>query len=354
MRLECSGYPGSWRKEEPGKKGTSSDGQRADPETQQRRGDTALGFGVFQIPPAETEKAVVTALEVGYRSIDTASGYRNEEGVGAAIANAAVPRDDLFVTTKLGNGDQGYDSTLRAFDASIGKLGVEFVDLYLIHWPQPDHDRYVDTWKAFEKLYADRRIRAIGVSNFQPPHVERLFNETDVIPAVNQIELHPQLTQATLREFDAKHGIATEAWSPLAKGEVLGDQIITGLSQKYGKTPAQIVLRWHIQLGNVVIPKSATPSRVRENFEIFDFDLDSVPTAWSGKLTVRHRLSGSARTGSVEQELQITARQAREARRRMHLDLETKHICVERNNLVDIVDDVANIDSAHIFYTSEK
>jgi diketogulonate reductase-like aldo/keto reductase len=249
-----------------------------------------LGFGVFQIPPAETEKAVVTALEVGYRSIDTASGYRNEEGVGAAIANAGVPRDELFVTTKLGNDDQGYDPTLRAFDASIGKLGLDFVDLYLIHWPQPDHDRYVDTWKAFEKLYADGRIRAIGVSNFQPPHLERLFNETDVVPAVNQIELHPQLVQATVRDFDAKHGIATEAWSPLAKGEVLGAKIITGLSQKYGKTPAQIVLRWHVQLGNVVIPKSVTPSRIHENFEIFDFeladdDVDAVSSLDSGTRT---------------------------------------------------------------------
>ncbi|GAA1692790.1 aldo/keto reductase [Fodinicola feengrottensis] len=232
-----------------------------------------LGFGVFQVPPEQTEKTVTSALEAGYRSIDTAAGYRNEAGVGAAVARSGLPRGELFITTKLANGDQGYDQTLRAFDDSMGKLGLDFVDLYLIHWPRPDRDEYVATWKAFEKIHADGRVRAIGVSNFQPVHLRRLFDETDVVPAVNQIELHPQFIQAELREFHREHGIATEAWSPLAQGAVLGVPLLTGISQKYGKTPAQVVLRWHLQLGNVVIPKSATPSRMRENLDVLDFEL---------------------------------------------------------------------------------
>jgi len=232
-----------------------------------------LGFGVFQVPPDETAKAVQTALETGYRSIDTATAYGNEEGVGEAIRASGLPREELFITTKLVNSDQGYDSTLRAFDASMAKLGLEQLDLYLIHWPLPARDTYVQTWKAFEKLYADGRIRAIGVSNFQVPHLRRLFDETEIVPAVNQIELHPNLVQAQLRKFHAEHGIITEAWSPLAKGQLLTDDTITSLASKYGKSPAQVVLRWHLQLGNVVIPKSVTPSRVKENFELFDFEL---------------------------------------------------------------------------------
>ncbi len=196
-----------------------------------------LGFGVFQVPPEQTEKTVTSALEAGYRSIDTHAGYRNEAGVGAAVARSGLPRGELFITTKLANGDQGYDQTLRAFDDSMGKLGLDFVDLYLIHWPRPDRDEYVATWKAFEKIHADGRVRAIGVSNFQPVHLRRLFDETDVVPAVNQIELHPQFIQAELREFHREHGIATEAWSPLAQGAVLGVPLLTGISQKYGKTP---------------------------------------------------------------------------------------------------------------------
>ncbi|SEF33189.1 Aldo/keto reductase [Amycolatopsis pretoriensis] len=233
-----------------------------------------LGFGVFQIPDDETVAAVRTALDAGYRSIDTASIYGNEAAVGRALAESDVPRDELFVTTKLFNSDQGYDETLRAFDESLGKLGLEQLDLYLIHWPLPARDKYLDTWKAFEKLQADGRVRAIGVSNFQPAHLERLMDASDVVPAVNQVELHPYLQQREVREFDAKHGIATEAWSPLAKGgSLLGDPVVAELAVKHSRTPAQIVLRWHLQLGNVVIPKSATPSRIEENFDLFEFTL---------------------------------------------------------------------------------
>jgi diketogulonate reductase-like aldo/keto reductase len=233
-----------------------------------------LGYGVFQIPDDETATAVKAALDAGYRSIDTAAVYGNEKGVGQAIAESGIPRDELFVTTKLWNAAQGYDSTLKAFDASMAKLGLEQLDLYLIHWPTPARDKYLDTWKAFEKLHADGRVRAIGVSNFQPAHLERLLDAADVAPAVNQVELHPYLQQPELREFDAKHGIATEAWSPLAKGgSLLGDPIIAELAVKHSRTPAQIVLRWHLQLGNVVIPKSVTPSRIEENFDLFGFTL---------------------------------------------------------------------------------
>jgi 2,5-diketo-D-gluconate reductase A len=233
-----------------------------------------LGFGVFQVPDDETEAAVTTALEVGYRSIDTAAAYGNEAGVGAAIAKSGIPRNELFITTKLWNNAHGYDSTMRAFDKSLDLLGIDQLDLYLIHWPRPRIDKYVETWRAFEKLLADGRTRAIGVSNFQPAHLRRVIDETGTVPAVNQIELHPYLTQNELRDVHARHKIATEAWSPLAKGgDLLTEPLITGLAQKYGRTAAQIVLRWHLQLGNVVIPKSVTPSRVKENFEVFDFEL---------------------------------------------------------------------------------
>ncbi|MEW2114069.1 aldo/keto reductase [Streptomyces sp. NPDC005474] len=235
-----------------------------------------LGFGVWQVPDDEAERAVATALETGYRSIDTAAIYGNEEGTGKAIAASAVPREDLFVTTKLWNSDQGYESTLRAFDTSLEKLGLEYVDLYLIHWPQPAKDKYVDTYKALEKLAADGRARSIGVSNFLPEHLDRLLAETSVIPAVNQIELHPHLQQHAAREYHAQQGIATEAWSPLGSGKgLLEVPAIVAIAQKHGRTPAQIVLRWHLQLGNVVIPKSVTPSRIRENIEVFDFSLDT-------------------------------------------------------------------------------
>ncbi|MFD0052605.1 aldo/keto reductase [Streptomyces sp. NPDC005047] len=250
-----------------------------------------LGFGVWQVPDDEAETAVVQALEAGYRSIDTAAIYGNEEGTGRALAASGVAREDLFVTTKLWNSEQGYDSTLRAFDASLAKLGLEYLDLYLIHWPVPAKDRYVDTYKAFEKLLADGRVRAIGVSNFLPEHLERLTGETSVVPAVNQIELHPHLQQHASREAHARQGIATEAWSPLGSGKgILEIPAIVAIAQKHNRTPAQVVLRWHLQLGNVVIPKSVTPSRIKENIDVFGFTLDTEDLAAISALNEDRRL----------------------------------------------------------------
>ncbi|MER6102867.1 aldo/keto reductase [Streptomyces sp. NPDC001832] len=235
-----------------------------------------LGFGVWQVPDDEAAKAVATAIESGYRSIDTAAIYENEEGTGRAVAASGVAREELFVTTKLWNADQGYDSTLRAFDTSLDKLGLDYVDLYLIHWPVPAKDAYIETYKAFEKIYSDGRAKAIGVSNFLPEHLERLLGETSVVPVINQIELHPQLQQAESRAFHAKHGIATEAWSPLGQGKgLLEAPTVVAIAQKHGRTPAQVVLRWHIQTGNVAIPKSVTPSRIVENLDVFGFELDA-------------------------------------------------------------------------------
>ncbi|MFI5658308.1 aldo/keto reductase [Streptomyces sp. NPDC051684] len=233
-----------------------------------------LGFGVFQVPDDEAHAAVTSALDAGYRSIDTAALYENEKGTGRAIADYGLAREDVFVTTKLWNTEQGRDSALRAFDASLDRLGMDYVDLYLIHWPVPSRDKYVETWQAFEEILASGRARAIGVSNFLPEHLDRLAAETSVVPALNQIELHPRLQQSELRAYDAQHGIATEAWSPLGRGNgVLDDEIVTALAHKHDRSPAQIVLRWHLQLGNVVIPKSVTPSRIRENIAVFDFEL---------------------------------------------------------------------------------
>ncbi|MGW4778925.1 aldo/keto reductase [Streptomyces filamentosus] len=242
-----------------------------------------LGFGVFQVPDAETTAAVSSALEAGYRSIDTAAIYGNEAGVGKALAESGIAREELFVTTKLWNADQGYDAALRAFDDSLAKLGLDHVDMYLIHWPTPARDLYKETWKAIEKLVADGRVRTAGVSNFQPDHLKRLIDGADLVPAVNQIELHPGLQQAELRAVHAELGIATEAWSPLAQGAVLGDEPITAIAARHGKSPAQVVLRWHLQLGNVVIPKSVTPERIRQNLDVFDFALtDDEMTAIAG------------------------------------------------------------------------
>jgi 2,5-diketo-D-gluconate reductase A len=250
-----------------------------------------LGFGVWQVPDDEAERAVAVALETGYRSIDTAAIYGNEEGTGRAIAASGVPREDIFVTTKLWNADHGYDSTLRAFDTSLARLGLDHVDLYLIHWPTPARDKYVDTYKAFEKLHADGRVRAIGVSNFEPEHLRRLIAETSVIPAVDQIELHPHLQQHAAREYHAEQGIATEAWSPLGSGKgLLEVPAIVAIAQKHGRSPAQVVLRWHLQLGNIVIPKSVTPSRIRENIEVFDFSLDTEDLAAISALNEDRRL----------------------------------------------------------------
>lgn len=232
-----------------------------------------FGFGVFQVPPDETAAVLREAFDAGYRHVDTAQMYQNEEGVGEAIASSGLPRDELFVTTKLNNDGHGFDSAISRLGESLRKLRLDYVDLYLIHWPLPKLDRYVETWKGFEKLLADGLTRAIGVSNFQPAHLERLATETDTVPAINQIELHPRLTQQDLRRYHREHGIVTEAWSPIAQGESLTEPVITSLAEKYGRTPAQIVLRWHIQIGNVVFPKSATPERIRENIDVFDFEL---------------------------------------------------------------------------------
>ncbi|MET8578962.1 aldo/keto reductase [Streptomyces sp. NPDC005012] len=232
-----------------------------------------LGFGVFQVPDEETTAAVTAALEAGYRSIDTAAIYGNEAGVGKALAASGIAREELFVTTKLWNTDQGYDATLRAFDESLAKLGLDHVDLYLIHWPTPARDLYLDTWRAFERLAADGRIRAAGVSNFRPAHLRRLLDHSSLVPAVNQVELHPGLQQAELRAAHAELGIATEAWSPLAQGAVLEDEAVETLARRYDRSPAQIVLRWHLQLGNIVIPKSVTPTRIAENIDVFGFAL---------------------------------------------------------------------------------
>ncbi|MEU3689780.1 aldo/keto reductase [Streptomyces narbonensis] len=250
-----------------------------------------LGFGVWQVPDDEAATAVATALEAGYRSIDTAAIYQNERGTGQAVAASGIPREELFVTTKLWNSDQGYDATMRAFDASLEKLGLDHVDLYLIHWPLPSKDAYVDTYRAFEKIHADGRARAIGVSNFLPEHLDRLIGETSVVPAVNQIELHPQLQQTASREAHARHGIATEAWSPLGQGKgILEVPAILAIARKHGRTPAQVVLRWHLQLGNVVIPKSVTPSRIRENIDVFDFTLDEEDLAAIAALDENRRI----------------------------------------------------------------
>ncbi|MFE2387092.1 aldo/keto reductase [Streptomyces misionensis] len=256
-----------------------------------------LGFGVFQVPDEQTTAAVTSALEAGYRSIDTAAIYGNETGVGRALAAAALPREELFVTTKVWNADQGYDATLRAFDASLAKLGLDYVDLYLIHWPTPARDLYRDSWRALERLAEEGRIRAAGVSNFQPGHLERLLDGATLIPAVNQIELHPGLQQAALRAFHAEHKIATEAWSPLAQGAVLDDPAITDIAARHGKSPAQVVIRWHLQLGNIVIPKSVTPARIRENLDVFDFALSEQ------EMTAIAALDRDLRTGPHPDEL---------------------------------------------------
>ncbi|BEL02088.1 aldo/keto reductase [Actinoplanes sichuanensis] len=232
-----------------------------------------IGFGVFQIPEAQTAAAVTAALEAGYRSIDTAAIYHNESGVGAALKAAGVPRDELFITTKVWNTDQGYDETLRAFDASTARLGLETLDLYLIHWPTPKRGRYLDTWRALEKLLADGRVRAIGVSNFLPEHLRAVADLAGTVPAVNQIEVHPALQQRDAQAANAELGVVTEAWSPLAQAGVLGDPAVLRIATAHDRTPAQVVLRWHVQQGRIVIPKSVTPSRIAENLRIFDFEL---------------------------------------------------------------------------------
>ena len=234
-----------------------------------------LGFGVWKVSDEEATPAVEKALEVGYRSIDTAKVYGNEVGVGKAIANSGIPRDQLFITTKVWNADHGYENTIKAFEASLERLGLDYVDLYLIHWPMPKFDQYVETYKALEKLYKDGRVKAIGVCNFDIEHLERILKECEVVPVINQVEYHPYLQQKELKEFCEQHQIKLEAYSPLMNGrDILQDEVIKGLAEQYGKTPAQIILRWHLQSGVIVIPKSVTPSRIEENINVFDFELN--------------------------------------------------------------------------------
>jgi len=234
-----------------------------------------LGFGVFRVDPKRTERIVTDALEVGYRHIDTARIYGNEAGVGSAIANSGIPREQLFVTTKLWNDDQGTQSVFDAFDASLERLGLDYVDLYLIHWPAPANDRYVETWRAFEQLRASGRVRSIGVSNFLVPHLERLLAETDTVPAVDQIELHPYHQQPATATFAEEHGIAIEAWGPLGQGKypLLELPAVTDAAAAPGVTPAQAVIRWHLQCGHIVFPKSNRRERMAENFDVFGFEL---------------------------------------------------------------------------------
>lgn len=249
-----------------------------------------LGFGVFQVDDGEVVDPVLAALKAGYRSIDTAKIYGNEAGVGRALADTDVSRDDIFLTTKVWNDDQGYDATLRAFDTSAKKLGTD-PDLYLIHWPTPKHDTYVDTFCALLKLRDEGRIKVAGVCNFNVDHLQRVSDELGEFPAINQIELHPLLQQQELRDFHAQHDIVTEAWSPLAQGgELLKDATIATIADVRGVTPAQVILRWHLQIGNVVIPKSVTPKRIIENFDLFGFELDADDMTKIGQLNKDERV----------------------------------------------------------------
>ena len=232
-----------------------------------------LGFGVFQIPPEETAEAVTRALLAGYRHIDTAAAYQNEAAVGQAVRASGLDRDEVFITTKCFNDRHGYEQARKAFQDSLEQLELDFVDLYLIHWPVPSRDRYVETWKAFIELKEEGLVRSIGVSNFQPVHLRRLIDETGVTPSVNQVELHPAFQQAGLRREHEELGIATEAWAPLGQGQALDEPIIERIAEAHGKSTAQAIIRWHLQLGNVVIPKSVTPERIEANFDVFDFHL---------------------------------------------------------------------------------
>jgi 2,5-diketo-D-gluconate reductase A len=243
-----------------------------------------LGFGVFQIPPPETKAATLSALEVGYRHIDTAEMYGNEAGVGEAVRESGLDRSEVFVTSKLNNGYHAYDDAIEAFDQTMDVLGLDYLDLFLVHWPLPAVGDFVETWRAMEKIYSDERCRAIGVSNFQVAHLERLAAECDIVPAVNQIEVHPYLTNEAVRGYNREHGIATEAWSPIAQGGVLDDPTIVAIAERIDRTPAQVTLRWHIQRGDIVFPKSVTRSRVEDNFRLFDFELTEQDLAAIGGL----------------------------------------------------------------------
>ena len=254
-----------------------------------------LGFGVFRVDPTDAQRVVEDALEVGYRHIDTAALYNNEEQVGAAIAASGIPREELFITTKLGNPDHKSGEVVAAFDLSLTKLGLDYVDLYLIHWPMPANELYVQAWRQFERFYGEHSARAIGVSNFLVPHLETLLAATDIVPAVNQVELHPIFQQRELHDFAAEHGIAIEAWGPLGQGkyDLFGMSAIQEIAAAHGKSSAQVVIRWHLQAGNIVIPKSNSRERMRENFEVFDFELTTAEMAAIAALDEDHRVGGN-------------------------------------------------------------
>lgn len=243
-----------------------------------------VGLGVWQTPDDIAAPTVRTAIEAGYRHVDTAAIYDNEDGVGEGIRSSGIDRKDIFLTTKLWNSEQGFDSTLKAFDKSLKRLGTDYVDLYLIHWPAPTRNSYVDTWKAFIRIKEEGRARSIGVSNFYPEHLERLITETGVVPVINQIELHPDFQQKVAQAAHQKHGVATQSWSPLGQGKLLDNAVIGQIAAKHGRTPAQVIIRWHMDSGLVVIPKSVTPSRIVENFNVFDFKLDADDIAAIAKL----------------------------------------------------------------------
>jgi 2,5-diketo-D-gluconate reductase A len=255
-----------------------------------------IGFGVFQVPPEQTVDTVVHALNTGYRAIDTAAMYGNESEVAEAIARSGLDRSEVFVTTKLWNSDQGRDRAMRAFEQSLSRLGFHYVDLYLIHWPAPSLGLYVETWKAFTELQRDGRARSIGVSNFTVEHLERIIDDTGVVPSVNQIELHPRLQQPELRRFHSEHRIVTEAWSPLARGQAVRERALEEIADRHGRTPAQVILRWHVQLGSVIIPRSVNPSRIEENFRIFDFSLSDDEVQAVGELEESARVGPDPRT----------------------------------------------------------
>jgi len=259
------------------------------------------GFGVFQVPLGDTQAAVEQALEIGYRHIDTAAAYNNEAGVGAAVRASGLARDELFVTTKLRNGEHGYESALTAYDETLQRLGLDYADLYLVHWPNPTVDRYVDSWRALERIYADGRVRAIGVSNFLPEHLDRLAKESEIVPAVNQIELHPTYQQRELTELCAERSIAVTAYSPLGQGGDLDHPVLAAIADAHGVTPAHAILRWHLQRGHIVIPKSVNPERIRANFALDGFELSDDEVASVTALENGNRLGSDPRTFAISQ-----------------------------------------------------
>jgi 2,5-diketo-D-gluconate reductase A len=259
------------------------------------------GFGVFQVPPSDTQAAVEQAIEIGYRHIDTAAAYNNEAGVGAAVRASGLPREELFVTTKLRNGEHGYESALRAYDETLERLGLDYVDLYLLHWPNPAADRYVDSWRALERIYTDARVRAVGVSNFLAEHLDRLAKESELVPAVNQIELHPTYQQHDLTELCRERSIAVEAYSPLGQGGDLDHPVLASIADDHHVSPAQVVLRWHLHLGHIVIPKSVNPERIRANFELGGFELTDAEIASVAALENGNRLGNDPRTFAISQ-----------------------------------------------------